>query len=115
MRKAILAVFALIALTVGASLWFVRPGTFSYINYLRIQPGMALAEVEEILGCPGTEISEAELPGIVDWTVPLDHPERVKAVLSGERYFRWYQQGDEIIISLRGGVLAEKWYSATSL
>jgi hypothetical protein len=37
-------------------------------------------------------------------------------VVAGERYFRWDDgNGAEIIISLRSGVVAEKWYWEPSL
>ena len=77
----------------AAVCWFTRTGTCSYLNYTRIHPGMPLSEVERLLGSPGTEIPESQLPGIVDWEVPVDHPKRVKAVVSGERYYVWNQGG----------------------
>jgi hypothetical protein len=117
MRRACLAALTVFAAAVMVAVaWFTRVGTVSYANYERIQPGMSLAEVDRLVGAPGTEIPETELPGVVDWSVPVDHPKRVKAVVSGERYFRWEDgSGPEIIISLRGGVVAEKWYWEASL
>jgi hypothetical protein len=117
MRKVCLATLALFAVAVlVAVLWFTRTGTFSQANYERIRPGMSLAEVERLLGGPGTETLEGHLPGVVDWSVPVDHPKRVKAVVSGEQYLRWEDgHGSEVIISLRGGVVAEKWYWEPSL
>ncbi|WP_171469925.1 hypothetical protein [Frigoriglobus tundricola] len=87
----------------------------SHANYERIRPGMNLAQVERLLGGPGTEALEKHLPGVVDWDVPVDHPKRVKAVVSGEQYFCWDDRGTEIIISLRAGVVSEKWYYEPSL
>ncbi len=116
MRKGCLAALALFAaLIVVAVFWFNRTGTFSHANYERIRPGMTPAEVERLLGGHGTEVPESQLPGIVDREVPVDHPKRVKPVVSGERYLRLEQGGSEIIVSLRGNVVAEKWYWEPSL
>jgi len=117
MRKewlAALAVFAIVVLT--TVVWLDRPSTFSHANCERICPGMGLADVQRLLGSPGTETFESCLPGVVDWNVPVTHPKRVKPVVSGEQYFRWDDaEGAKIIISLRDGVVAEKWYWKPSL
>lgn len=117
MRKGCIAALAIFAVAVlAAVVWFNREGTFSHANYERIRPGMSLADVERLVGAPGAETFEGQLPGVVDWSVPVDHPKRVKAVVAGEQYFRWDDgNGAEIIISLRGGVVAEKWYWEPSL
>ena len=116
MRKGCLGALALFAvLLVVAALWFNRTGVFSYANFDRIRPGIRVAEVELLLGGPGTEMPEPELPGIVDWSVPVDHPKRVKAVVTGERYIRWKQGESYVIVSLRDEVVAEKWYYEPSL
>jgi hypothetical protein len=84
---------------------------------------MTLAEVEQRLGAPGLSQSEGQLPGVVDWSVPVDHPKRVKAVIGGEESYRWNKSGSRqiligdayIIISLRDGVVADKYYWEPSL
>ena len=78
--------------------------------YQRIQPGMNLNEVERLLGHPGREVRESELARAVDRSLPVGHPQRVKPVISGERYVRWEKGSGYIIVSLRGEVIAEKWY-----
>src|SRR4051812_8359642 len=104
MRKWFLGGLSLVmvaALILAAYLWFNRTATFSYANYKRILPGMPLAEVDRLLGGPGVEVDESRLPGIVDWDVPVDHPKRIKPVVTGHRYFRWEQGSSYILVSLR--------------
>ena len=76
---------------------------------------MTLAEVEHLLGSPGTEVTEQQLPHIVDWDVPIDHPRRVKPAISGERYFKWVEGTSYIIVSMNSEIVAEKWYWEPSL
>ena len=116
MRRWVPAVLVLLVLlVVAAVLWFNCTGTFSHVNFERIRPGMSLAEAERILGSPGVEIHESELPHIVDWSVPVEDPKRIRPVVAGEKYVRWELHDSKIIVSLRGGVVAEKWYWEPSL
>jgi hypothetical protein len=116
MRKWCLAVLLLLTvLIVAVVLWTARTGTVSVFNYDRIRPGMSIAEVDMLLGGPGIEISESQLPGIVDRSVPVDHPKRVKPVVTGERYIRWEHGHSYVVVSLRGKFVAEKWYYVPSL
>lgn len=116
MRKGCLACLAVFAVLITAvTCWSNRTGIFSEANYERIRPGMTLAEVEHLLGGPGVEVSEPELPRTVDRTVPVDHPRRQKPVVSGDRYIQWKERYSFIIVSLRGDVVAEKWYWEPSL
>lgn len=116
MRKGCLACLAVIAALIAAvACWSNRSGIYSEANYERIRPGMTLAEVEQLLGGPGFEVSEPELPHIVDRTVPVDHAGRLKPVVSGERYMRWEDGYSYIIVSFRGDGVAEKWYWEPSL
>jgi hypothetical protein len=90
--------------------WLDRPNIFRAI-YERIQPGMTISEVRTLLGRPGNEQVQSQLPQIVDWTVPFGSPNRLKTVVTGEQYFRWdNDDGEKIIVSLRRGVVSEKWY-----
>jgi hypothetical protein len=112
MRKAEVVLLALIAaLIVLGLVGFNRPS--ATIN--RIHPGMTLAEVEQVMGHPGTEIPESAVETVVDRSVPAGNPRRVRPVISGERYFRWYQGSGQIIVSLRGELVAEKWYYESDL
>ena len=116
MRKVCLGAVVLIAaMIVAAGFWVNRVGTFSYANYERIRPGMPLAEIERLLGGPGTEVDESELPHVVDRQVPADDPRRLAPVISGERYIRWEAGSSYIIVSLRGDLVAEMNYWEPSL
>lgn len=118
MRKGDIAILAALVLVAIAWIaWDNGRGTFSHANYGRIHPGMSLAEVERLLGGRGDKMPEGELPKVVDWSVPLEAPERTKQVVSGEQFFRWRGEvnGAQIIISLRDGIVAEKWYWEQSL
>ena len=98
--------------------WFTRPGVVSWANYERIRPGMTVEEVERLMGSQGYEVSvENGLPQVVDHDVPFDHPKRLKPVVSGERCLSWGDAGTyrQVIVSLRDGVVAEKWYWEPSL
>jgi len=77
---------------------------------------MTLNEVERLLGAPGVEIGQSRLPSIVDSSLPLGDPRHVRIAVSGERYFRW--EGDyqaELIVSLKDGAVAEKYFWEPSL
>lgn len=116
MRKVIFAAILVISgASIAATFWFDRIGTFSHTNYERIRPGMTVAEVERLLGAPGAEVRERELPGVVNWDVPVDHPKRIKAVVTGERCLRWERGDSYIVVSLRREKVAEKWYWEPSL
>lgn len=121
-RNRLLSFGAFAVLLVGGVLllagWLNRPGTVSWVNYGRIQPGMTVEEVERLLGGTGYEVTVKNgLPQVVDDDVPLDHPKRIKPVVSGERCLSWGDAGTErqIVISLRIGVVVEKWFRERSL
>jgi hypothetical protein len=112
----------LLVLAVSLSVpWFDPTGKFSRGNYLRIQAGMSLEEVESLLGGPGKEITEAEVTQVVDWDVPVDSPRRLKPVISGERLYKWREHpeipfgGSYILISVVGGKVKEKFFWEPSL
>jgi hypothetical protein len=109
MPKTHLTLLALIAALIAAG-WVGSTYYSAFAYYERIQPGMTRMEVERLLGHSGREVRESELERRVDWDLPVNHPERVKPVISGERYFRWYKGSGYIIVSLRGDVVSEKWY-----
>jgi hypothetical protein len=110
---------ALVLLALGLSLSATaigceRVGKFSYANYERIQVGMTLTEVERLLGAPGEEIDESfvALTNVGD--------KKTKRVVSGDKYYKWFKDkadvlGAWIVISLKNGLVAEKYYWEPSL
>jgi hypothetical protein len=104
-RKRLIALLVAAGVFSAATAWSCRPRTFSYTNYQRIRPGMTLAEVEALLGGPGEEIRETQVP---------EYSDR-KRVVSGERFFRSEQKGRKIIVSFEAGTVKEKWYWQPSL
>jgi hypothetical protein len=116
MRKRSFLIVLVITLAISAlGAWWCRSGTFSRWNFSRIRPGMSLEQVEALLGGSGQEIVESHVPGIVDWNERVDSPKRVKAIIAGERFFRWEEDGCYIIVSLKAGVVFEKHYWEPSL
>ncbi len=113
MRKVSLIVGVLLAI-VGTiylvSVFWCYHGQFSHCNFQKIAAGMTLREVEAILGSPGIEVRESELPGIVDWDAPVDSPKRIKPVIAGEKYYRWEDGARYILVSLNNGAVREKNY-----
>jgi hypothetical protein len=97
-NRRVIAIWITLALLVTLY-WCCRPGVFSYVNYWRISPGMILPQVERLIGKPGKEISPREVPGTP--TGPL---------VSGDRFFRWEDGNRVIFISLKSGVVYEKYY-----
>jgi hypothetical protein len=71
---------------------------------------MSLREVEALLGQPGIEVDQSQLPGEVDWGVPLNSPKRVKTVIGGEKFYRWEDGARYILVSTKGGMVHEKNY-----
>lgn len=118
----VLGFVALAVLLVGGVLalaaWFNRHVVVSWANYERIRPGMMVEEVERLMGAPGSEVTVTNgLPQVVDHGVPLGDPKRIKPVVSGERYLKWNLAENDrtVIVSLQGGVVAEKWFRELSL
>ena len=95
-----IAIVVIISVIMG---WLCRPGVFSYFNYCIIFPGMTLTQVEALLGKPGREIPPHEVPGT-----------SAKAFVSGDRVFRWEDGNRVIFISLKNGVVYEKYYREPS-
>jgi hypothetical protein len=94
------------------SLWYPK-GKFSYANYLRIQEGMNVVEVQALLGSPGKEIPKTHVPHIVDWNAPLDSPERVKPEIRGDKFYKWQENPDSwvgpyVVIGVVQGKVQEK-------
>ena len=117
MRKLLLTSALLLA--TAAALFVVAnwclPGRFSYCNFERIAAGMKLSDVESLLGASGMEITAEQLPGIVDWSVPVDSPQRIKGAISGEKFYLWEDGTRYILVSLKADIVHEKWYWEPSL
>jgi len=71
---------------------------------------MTPAEVERLLGETGNEINEVFVPLIL-----VGQPKQEKQVVSGDQYYRWQNKSSYIIVSLRKGFVAEKYYWEPSL
>ncbi len=90
--------------------WYYRPGVVSFPNYERIEPGMTVAEVDKLLGRRGTEMHQSNMPQI--------NPSAsggVGPAVVGDQYFRWADGSTYVIVSLRHGVVAEKYFWEPSL
>ena len=100
-------VVSLVILGIAASVcWFCWPGQFSAFNIWRIGPGMTLERVEWLLGRPGEELTEEQVP----------IRQRHGRAVSGERYYRWqadpigWRRGDYLIVSFEAGIVKETYY-----
>jgi hypothetical protein len=97
----------LIIVGIAASLtWLCWPGRFSNFNIWRIGPGMTLERVEWLLGGPGEELTEEQVPIL----------QGCGRVVSGERFYRWqadpmgWWHGDYLVVSFEFGVVKETYY-----
>src|SRR5690348_5798548 len=92
----------LLILSVTSTAWwcFCRPGTYGYFNFLRIQVGMDLEQVERLLG-PGTELLPSH--------VPL---QGLRPVVTGGHVFQWKnpRSGGYILVAFNDGKVCEKNY-----
>jgi hypothetical protein len=91
----------------------------SYLNYLRVIPGLSQKTVERFLGGPGDELERDEVTQVVDWSQPVGSPNRLKTVIDGDRFFRWPAGADMIgttyvIVSFRNGVVYDKHHWSPS-
>jgi hypothetical protein len=126
LRRMVIAVFVgtpLVMLTTAAA-WVAveawafdhRPAAVLSRKSEKIRTGMRLEEVHALLGNAGKKIDKSELPEVVDWDVPVDSPRRSKPVVSGESFYQWQADGGAyVIVSLRHGVVHEKFFYAPSL
>ncbi len=93
-----------------------RPAAVLSRNSEKIRTGMRLGEVHALLGNAGKTIDKSELPEIEDWDVPVDSPRRSKPVVSGESFYKWEADGGAyVIVSLKHGVVHEKFFYVPSL
>jgi hypothetical protein len=102
------AVLVALAMVSAGWLWFGTSGTFSRLNYERIQPGMSLAQIEQLLGEPGESLEEQYVTHVVDRS---DEQRREKPVIHGEKYYRWRKKALCIIVSFENEVVAEKYFN----
>lgn len=102
MRKFLLVVAILV---VAWGYWYFRTGTFSQINYARINHGMTRNEVADLLGSQGTEVPAPDkLPG--DMVVQWDH---------SYNYGISWAIGLYVQVTFRNGVVVDKKYWEPSL
>jgi hypothetical protein len=91
-----------------------RPGAVLAHNSETIRPGMTLEHVNSLLGMDGVEVTGS--PIINDSAEPYDSPRRIRPAVSGESYYEWrVEDGSYLIVSLRGGAVAEKFLFLPSL
>ncbi len=93
-----------------------RPAAVLSRNSEKISTGMRLEEVQALLGNAGKSLDKSELPEVTDWDVPVDSPRWSKPVVSGEDFYEWEADGGAyVIVSLKYGVVHEKFFYAPSL
>jgi hypothetical protein len=85
-----------------AFLAYCPPGQLSWCNCKKVTNGMTLDEVQRLVGWPGEEITQEQLP----WcpaTVTTGY--KNNAVVGGDRFFRWYDQERYVwlIIGMKDG------------
>jgi hypothetical protein len=91
--------------------WLCWPGQFSSFNVWLIRPGMTLERVNWLLGSPGQELAEKEMPTL----------QGSKRLVSGDQFYRWqadansWRQGDFVIIGFESGVVREVFVSEIPL
>jgi hypothetical protein len=89
-----------VAIVIG---WLCWPGQISYFTVWLIRPGMSTARVEWLLGGPGTELTEEQLPGHL----------RNRFTVAGARFVRWdadprgWRYVDYVIASVENGLVKE--------
>jgi hypothetical protein len=93
----------------SVTLWMCAfTGRVNYLNYLRIQKGMTLDEVEHLLG-RGREINGSNIPQSPSFSEPI--PERrAQPVVRGDRCFVWETESLEIYVGVTENVVQSKWY-----
>jgi hypothetical protein len=99
-----LAVVGLLALSAALVVYVTCPtgSGFEFACHFRVSGGMTLGEVESVLG-PGKE---------EPWP-PCEKD--TGAVVTGDRYFYWEQDGMEFWVGLKGGHVSGTWFCAPSL
>jgi hypothetical protein len=88
------------------SFWYFLTDTKLRQDYHKIAVGVPLPEVEALLGGPGKQLKEKELP-----ETPCG------PVVNGDQFYQWTGplNGQKIIIGVRDGRVCAKWYWEYSL
>ena len=91
-----------------------EPARISEENLSHVKIGMNRQEVESILG-PGVKIEG--VPSTPDFDKPIDSPERIRPVVTGDEFLEWQGpvNGQKIIVGFRKGKVCDKWYWEVSL
>jgi hypothetical protein len=93
-----------------------RTGAALAKNFAQIEPGMRLEQINSLLGMDGVKIKASEIPLINDSAEPENSLRRIRRAVSGETYYKWRtKDGSYIIVSLRDGLISEKFLYVLSL
>jgi hypothetical protein len=105
----------------GCVAWWNQTGCISYRNFERINKGMELERVEELLGSPREEIPLHEVPGVPPYAKFPEAPDGWLGVVWGERCYRWEEHGRwiggdrTIYVGVTGGRVVSKFLDEDSL
>jgi hypothetical protein len=115
-------ILALVAVGVAAAvavltlaIWWDRTGCFSYRNYERIETGMRLEEVENLLGCHGDEVSSTSVTRVPAYAKLPESPTGWYGVVWGDRFFLWKSGHCKVFVGVTDGWVTSKWYWEPSL
>jgi hypothetical protein len=114
----LLVMLTTVAVHISAEIWRFchRPAAILYQRSERVRPGMRLEAASAALGGAGRKLQEWELPETVDDNRPVGLPGRLKPVVSGDEYYRWETDGGAyLVVSLKNGVVREKFFYEPSL
>lgn len=93
------------------SAWSIRrtqPGVPSESNFDRVGKGMVFSEVVSLLG-PGEEIPKNHVPGFAKPNTHPDAPAGEHGMVWGERFFRWRDGTDTILVGFADGRVTSKY------
>ncbi|WP_439626239.1 hypothetical protein [Gemmata sp.] len=116
---AVATLVSVLVVALGAA-WWNRPGCYSGRNYERIEKGMTLEQVEALLGKPGEEVPDYEIPRgrprgePPDPTFGGDVPGSWCGGVWGDPVYRWwktrpYVGAAQILVGVSGGRVISKY------
>lgn len=92
-KLALLVAFLALALVItGSVAWRNQTGCVSYRNYERIEKGMELEQVQQLLGSSGDEILGMHVPTVPPYAKFSEAPDGWLGVVWGEQFFRWQEK-----------------------
>ena len=91
--------------------WLDLPRCFSYFNFDRIEEGMKLERVQELLGTDGEEILLTQIPYVPPYDKFPEPLARWHGVVWGERCYCWTEKsGDRTIyVGVTDGRIVSKY------